>query len=188
MIGLRFCLIAMCVCSLACGSKGSSGKKEEEEPRTTRLVGIDPLVYKCENLFTAEDVAEALGDTVVAAEVAFEPPPGTAPPCHYLRTFDASQEPWSFDMDCRKNALDTAAKLFEQYQGTAAKTDAGVSDVEVGRQAVDHHGQAILFIDDDAPCYVRVHGPTAEGRLSLARLIAGKLTLANAPMTPTPVK
>jgi hypothetical protein len=178
----------MCLWAPACGSKGSSADKDKDEARPTRLVGIDPMIYKCENLVTVEDVASALGGTITAAEVAFEPPPGTAAPCHYLRSFDASQEPWSFDLDCRKNALDTARSLIEQYQGTATRTDAGMSAAEVGKEAVDHHGQALLFIDDDTPCYVRVHGPNAEGRLSLARLLAEKLTMDTAPMRPTPMK
>ena len=45
-----------------------------------------------------------------------------------------------------------------------------------------------MFIDDDAPCYVRVVGPNAAHRLELARLIAKNLTFANAPMTPRPLK
>jgi hypothetical protein len=184
MVSLRVVLVAMCIWTFACGSKGSSAGKDEEQARPIRLVGIDPMIYTCENLVTVDDVASALGGTITTAEVAFEPPPGTAAPCHYLRSFDESQQPWSFDMDCRKNALDTARGLLEQYQGTAARTDAGMSAAEVGKEAVDHHGQALLFIDDDTPCYVRVHGPSAEGRLSLARLLAEKLTLDTAPMTP----
>jgi hypothetical protein len=188
MVSLRFCIVAMCVWALACSSKSPSKKDDDEEARPTRLFGIDPLVYKCENLVTVDEVASALAGPVTAAEIAFEPPPGTAAPCHYLLSLDAGQQPWSFDMDCRNNALDTARKLFEQYQGTADKTDAGMSEVEVGKAAVDHHGQALLFIDDDTPCYVRVHGPTTEGRLSLGRLLAGKLTMDNAPMTPRPAQ
>jgi hypothetical protein len=184
---LRVLLVALCVWTFACSSRSSSGKDDEPQ-RTTRLVGIDPLVFTCENLVTVADVASALGGTITAAEVAFEPPPGTAAPCHYLRTFDETQEPWSFDIDCRKSAHDTARSLMVQYQGTAAKMDAGISAVEVGKEAVDHHGQALLFIDDDSPCYVRVHGPRAEGRLSLAQLLAEKLTMDTAPMTPTPMK
>jgi hypothetical protein len=57
-------------------------------------------------------------------------------------------------------------------------------EVAVGARALDHHGQGLLFIDDDAPCYVRVVGPSAERRLALAQHVAQKLTLATAPMTP----
>jgi len=56
--------------------------------------------------------------------------------------------------------------------------------VQVGKRALDHHGQGLLFIDDDAPCYVRVMGPDAARRLALAQVIAKNLTPARAPMAP----
>jgi hypothetical protein len=56
--------------------------------------------------------------------------------------------------------------------------------VQVGKKALDHHGQGLLFLDDDAPCYVRVMGPDAARRLALAQVIAKYLTPARAPMTP----
>jgi hypothetical protein len=60
--------------------------------------------------------------------------------------------------------------------------------VQVGAKALDHHGQGLLFIDDDAPCYVRIVGPDSTRRLALAQVIAKSLTFANAPMTPRPFK
>lgn len=60
-------------------------------------------------------------------------------------------------------------------------------EVAVGAKGLDHHGQGLLFIDDDAPCYVRVVGPDRERRLALAQLVAKNLTFANAPMTPRPL-
>jgi hypothetical protein len=73
-----------------------------------------------------------------------------------------------------------------------ADGDAGVElhapspavEVAVGAKGLDHHGQGLIFIDDDAPCYVRVVGKDAARRLELARLLAKNLTFANAPMTP----
>jgi hypothetical protein len=62
------------------------------------------------------------------------------------------------------------------------------TDVQVGSKGLDHHGQGLLFIDDDAPCYVRVVGPDSARRLALAQLVAKNLTFANAPMTPRPFK
>jgi hypothetical protein len=106
----------------------------------------------------------------------------------------------------------TSAELVEQYnamtdagpkEGALIKRDAGVKDagidapqrapepsaeVAVGKKGLDHHGQGLLFVDDDAPCYVRVVGPEAARRLELAKLIAKNLTYANAPMTPRPFK
>jgi hypothetical protein len=60
--------------------------------------------------------------------------------------------------------------------------------VQVGAKGLDHHGQGLLFIDDDAPCYVRIVGPDKDRRLALAQLVAKNLTFANAPMTPRPFK
>ena len=62
------------------------------------------------------------------------------------------------------------------------------TEVDVGAKALDHHGQGLLFIDDDAPCYVRVVGPDSNARLALAKLIAKNLTFQNAPMTPRALK
>jgi hypothetical protein len=101
----------------------------------------------------------------------------------------------------------TSAELVDQYNAAAdaqpepAKRDASkrgpdagndapqrapeaASLVDVGAKGLDHHGQGLLFIDDDAPCYVRVVGPDRDRRLALAKLIAKNLTFQNAPMTP----
>ena len=64
------------------------------------------------------------------------------------------------------------------------RTPEAARPVPVGAKGLDHHGQGLLFIDDDAPCYVRVVGPDADRRLALAQHIVSALTLANAPMTP----
>ncbi len=106
----------------------------------------------------------------------------------------------------------TSAELVEQYNAAAdagpqpgtkkepatRDKDAGVdapqrapeaaSEVMVGLKGLDHHGQGLIFIDDDAPCYVRVVGPDSARRLELAKMIAKNLTFANAPMNPRPFK
>jgi hypothetical protein len=115
---------------------------------------------------------------------------------------------WTYDFDCRDNYKKTADALFEEYKkrnadlvaefdrqadaGLMKPNDAGIdyhrpgesSEVQVGAKALDHHGQGLIFIDDDAPCYVRVVGPDANARLELAKLIAKNLTMMNAPMQP----
>jgi hypothetical protein len=53
--------------------------------------------------------------------------------------------------------------------------------VPVGRTAIDHADAAILFVDDDTPCYVRVNGPDPGRRLALARLVSEHLTERTAP-------
>ena len=119
---------------------------------------------------------------------------------------------YSYDFDCRDNYKKTADALFAAYTkqnaelvqefdrqadaGLMKPNDAGIEyhrpgeshEVQVGAKALDHHGQGLLFIDDDAPCYVRVVGPDATARLELAKLIAKNLTLENAPMTPRALK
>jgi hypothetical protein len=62
------------------------------------------------------------------------------------------------------------------------------SSVDIGAKALDHNGQGLLFIDDDAPCYVRIVGPDKAKRLALAQLLVKNLTFANAPMSPRPFK
>src|SRR6185436_4708460 len=92
----------------------------------------------------------------------------------------------------------TSQELVQQYE---AKADAGATrhnapgakhadagaelhapdpavEVPVGAKGLDHHGQGLIFIDDDAPCYVRVIGPDAAHRLALAKTIAKNLTFA----------
>jgi hypothetical protein len=119
-------------------------------------------------------------------------------------------EAWTFDLDCRPDYEERAELLFAEYARTSEELvaeyqkrttgpgikpptdDAGVPlrapqahhEAIVGRKALDHHGQGLLFLDDDAPCYVRVVGPDAERRLALAQLVAAGLSEANAPMKP----
>jgi hypothetical protein len=118
-----------------------------------------------------------------------------------------TEDIWTFDLDCRPGYEDRVEILFAQYaqqssdqvaayrervgSGKAPVDDAGVAmhkpedafAVEgIGRRALDHHGQGLLFVDDDSPCYVRVVGPTADRRRALAQLVASHLHEANAPM------
>ncbi|HEX4420939.1 MAG TPA: hypothetical protein VH165_23645 [Kofleriaceae bacterium] len=76
------------------------------------------------------------------------------------------------------------ARGHEPDAGVEAAPPAPATDVAVGAKGLDHHGQGLIFIDDDAPCYVRVVGKDAARRLELARMLARNLTFANAPMTP----
>jgi hypothetical protein len=92
---------------------------------------------------------------------------------------DSAHVTWSYDIDCRDRALRDAESLMARYQDAP-----GATEVEVGRRGLDHNNAALLFIDDDAPCYVRVLGPDAEQRLALARLVAAGLTPKNAPLAP----
>lgn len=172
-----------------CGSsKEESSHSKPEKVKKAKIVGIDPLIYKCENLVTLADVSEALGGEITQKQVAFDPPPGTPLPCHYVLSAGERTELWSFDMDCRSDALETADALFEQYR-VNQMNDAGIStnetgDLSIGRRAMDHHGQALIAVDDDTDCYIRVLGPSSEGRRTLGALLVNKLVWANAPIRP----
>ena len=223
-------LLAVHVAACSSGKENSSSKGDN---KTTNVVGIHPQGYKCEDLVTVAEVADALGGKVDKREVAFSPPPGTAEPCHYIRTIERMpevnpdgtpknpdgqpdgkkpednpdgktgdppeeakpvmvQEPWSFDMDCREDALKTADALFEQYKAKPMNDAGAVTNetglVQIGRKAMDHHGQALIIVDDDTDCYLRVMGPASEGRLALGKLLTDKLVLKNAPMKPRPAE
>lgn len=177
-----------------------------------KRVGIDPDRWTCDVLTTPAVLAEALGAPAHEVESGMPTPRGVPRPCNYIvEAVPGQQEAWTYDLDCRDGALKTAEILFSQYQETNAAMIAAYGDasagkaiiddggvalsapggsfpVAVGKRGLDHHGQGILFVDDDAPCYVRVVGRDAARRLTLAKLIAQKLTPATAPMRPHYVK
>ncbi len=172
------------------------------------LVGVDLDRWTCDLIATPALISQTLGIPVRGVDSTLGSAPGTPKPCNFVAE-GAAPEAWSFDFDCRDRALATAEKLFTEYTernhaligqfdastgGKVFTDDAGVEqhavaapvEVQVGRKALDHHGQAILFVDDDTPCYARVAGPDAERRLLVAKLVAAKLTPATAPMEPRP--
>lgn len=188
---------------------GTSATKPEEAPR--HLAGVYPEQFKCESIATLDALGQVLGGAVRVIDTPMSMPKGVPHPCNY-EVATTPLEYWTFDIDCREGFKKRADGLFEQYRQTSAelvqsyneladagaikKTDAGIVihapvaavDVQVGAKGLDHHGQGLLFIDDDAPCYVRVVGPDAQRRLLLAQLVAKNLTFANAPMTPRAMK
>jgi hypothetical protein len=186
------------------GESGSAGKVGED----VTLVGVDLDRWTCDLIATPAVISQTLGIPARGVDSTLGSAPGTPKPCNFVAE-GAAPEAWSFDFDCRDTALATAEKLFAEYLarnneliaqfdastgGKVVKDDAGVEqhavgapvEVQVGKKALDHHGQAILFIDDDTPCYARVAGPDPERRLLVAKLVAEKLTPATAPMRPRP--
>lgn len=192
----------------ACGEAKKPAASTDDPPAApVTLVGVDPDRWTCELVATPEDVAAAVGGRVREVEGAISPPRGTPRPCNYLLDA-ATPEAWTFDLDCRPGAMRTADTLWAQYTtqnealvaayGDAGSeeltNDAGVTSVAptpatavaVGARGLDHNGQAVLFVDDDTPCYGRVVGPDPARRLALAQLVAKNLRPATAPMDPRP--
>jgi hypothetical protein len=88
---------------------------------------------------------------------------------------------WSVRFDCRDSRLESEVKHLESMLA-----EEGSVRVDVGKWGVDHKDASLAFVDDDAPCTVRVVGPGADQRLAIARLIAPRLTSKTAPMRPRP--
>lgn len=197
----------------ACSGEGSASKPADKSTDPERkLAGVFPDRFQCESILKPEQVAELLGAVKAnKLDSAMSTPKGIPQPCNYEVVMQSALEYWTFDFDCRDRMKERADALFAQYKRTSAElvqqydqmsdagmvkpTDAGIVvkrpddavEVQVGAKALDHHGQGLLFIDDDAPCYVRVIGPDAQRRLALAQAVAKNLTFANAPMTPRPM-
>ena len=199
---------------VGCSSEGGATKQTEKSTEAERkLAGVFPDRFDCGTITRPEEISQIVGGTKAKKlESAISPPKGVPQPCNYEVVMQSVMEYWTYDIDCRDNFKERADKLFEQYKRTSGElvaqydhmtdaglvkaTDAGIAikrpedavEVNVGAKALDHHGQGLLFVDDDAPCYVRVIGPDAPRRLALAEAVAKNLTFANAPMTPRPMK
>src|SRR5690606_9986443 len=154
-----------------------------------KLAGVFPDRFKCESIIKESELTSLLGAVKVTQTTSpMTAPRGVAAPCTYTVTMQDVMEYWTYDFDCRDNMKQRADALFAQYKRTSAElveqynaaADAGIKpadggpppkapedavEVAVGAKALDHHGQGLLFIDDDAPCYVRVVGPDAVRRL-----------------------
>jgi hypothetical protein len=197
---MRFALALVVVPLAACGGE----KTESKEKRNTSgddivTVGVYPEQFTCESLAPLAELA-VLGDGLAAAEPPeTNPPRGVARPCNYVTAVPASQfdgdagpeqvveVSWSFDLDCRAGAVKEAEELRAEYSKMEGDPDAGVPatvEVDVGRWGTDHLRSQLLFVDRDVDCYVRVRGPSAEGRLALARVIEQHLTETTAVREP----
>ena len=196
-----------------CKDNGAAASKPPPAP-PRQLAGVYPEKWGCDSVATLEALGQLLGGTVKQIDSAMSVPRGLPHPCNYevqaqgveIWSFDIDCRD---GMKQRADALfaqykTTSQELVQQYE---AKADAGATrhnapgakhadagaelhapepavEVPVGAKGLDHHGQGLIFIDDDAPCYVRVVGKDAARRLELAKLLAKNLTFANAPMTP----
>jgi hypothetical protein len=198
----RFPLLVLVV--LAGCKDDSAASAPAPEPAPRPLAGVYPEQWQCEQIATLDALGGLLGGNVKQIDSAMPVPTGVPRPCTYqIQSRDA--ELWTFDLDCRDSMKQTADALFTQYRESShdavvrhARADAGARaqdagadfapsdamEVEVGAKGLDHHGRGLIFIDDDAPCYVRVTGRDAARRRELAKHLAKTLTFANAPMKP----
>jgi hypothetical protein len=198
-------LVVVMLASCKDDRAAASGPPPVATPRT--LAGVYPEKWQCDSVATLDALAQVLGGTAKPIDSPMSVPRGLPRPCNYELQAQAL-EYWTFDIDCRDGMKQRADALFAQYKATSQEllqqynegTDAGAikpadagppsrtpepaAEVAVGAKGLDHHGQGLIFIDDDAPCYVRIVGKDAVRRLELARLVARNLTFANAPMTP----
>ena len=202
---LSVSLLAAAGCTKA---KSNDGAADTPAPAVGKRIGIDPDRWTCDVLTTPAVMSEAMGAPAREVANTMATPRGVPRPCTYVvEVLPGQEEDWSYDLDCRDGAVESSKVLFTQFAADSARLvaafaaasagkpiidDAGLAlkapgasfDVAVGKRGLDHHGQGILFVDDDAPCYVRVVGRDAARRLTLAKLIAGKLKPATAPMRP----
>lgn len=188
---MRFALALAVVPLAACGGEKTESRQKQDTADEIVTVGVYPEQFQCESLAPLADLA-VLGDGVKAADPPGSTPPrGVARPCNYVTEVPASQfdgdagpeqvveVSWSFDLDCRDGALKEAEELRAEYSKMEGDPDAGVPstvEVDVGRWGTDHLRSQLLFVDRDADCFVRVRGPSAEGRLALARVVEKHLT------------
>lgn len=176
----------------ACGSGDEDKSRSSKAKAKTVTLGVYPEQFKCESLAPLAELTAQFGGDLQATDPPESPPPrGVARPCNYLASVPASQfdgdagpeetraVSWSFDLDCRAGALKEAEELREEYSKMKGDPDSGVPtvvEVDVGRWGSDHMQSQLLFVDGQADCFVRVRGPSAEGRLALARIVEGHLT------------
>jgi len=198
---------------LAC-EKGSVGPKEKpvEVTAAGKLAGVFPDRFDCASIMSTDALGQVLGAPTRAIDSPSSVPRGLPRPCTYEVATVNAPEYWTFDFDCRDGYKQRADALFDQYRkynadrieqynklsdagafkpndaGTEYKQPGAPSEVAVGAKALDHNDQGLIFIDDDAPCYVRVIGPDGLRRLELAKAVAKNLTYVNAPMTPRSLK
>ena len=202
---LLFLLATAGACKTESRAPAVQAKQAEE---TTKLAGVWPQEFQCSSIAAPAALSQLLGGEARQIENPTTMPKGVASPCMYEVLRDNVVEQWQFDFDCRDNYRTTYDTLVEQYRkqnldmiadwntkadaGLFKPNDAGVTynrpgdpvEVQIGEKGLDHHGQAVIFLDDDAPCYVRVAGKDPARRLELAKLVAKNLTFQNAPMAP----
>lgn len=149
--------------------------QDDSDESDVVVVGVLPEKFECQSVAPEDELTSILGE-YREIDPRYEPVPGVARPCAYLVPGDGASAGWSFDIDCRKRAIDDGKALMVQY---ANHQD--THPVRVGHSGIDYRQHALLFLDDDTPCYARVLGPDEGTRLALAKLIADNLDAETAP-------
>ncbi|HEU0037335.1 MAG TPA: hypothetical protein VFQ53_42285 [Kofleriaceae bacterium] len=209
---MRRTFLVLLVVVSACEQNAAAPAKSEADEPARKLAGVFPDRFDCASIATTDVLTQLLGASVKAIDTPSSVPRGLPRPCTYEVATTPNPEYWTYDFDCRDGYKQRADALFDQYKrynadridqynklsdaGALKPNDAGIEykqpgapvEVDVGAKGLDHNDQGLIFIDDDAPCYVRVIGPDATKRLELAKLVAKNLTYVNAPMTPRPLK
>ena len=209
--GVRSRLVLSLLALAACKKDSSDATNDKPPEPARKLAGVYPEKFQCDSVTPLAALTETLGGKVQVIDNPMTPPKGVPHPCNYQLDINGQFEYWTWDADCRDGAKQRADALFAQYTNDSAAmvqqynalSDAGIKptdagyvmhapsgaiEVQVGAKGLDHHGQGLIFVDDDAPCYVRVVGPDATRRLELAKLVAKNRSFENAPMTPRPVR
>jgi hypothetical protein len=172
-------LVALSVVSCK-GEDSSEGARKlgvDEPTPEGYLVGIRPEDFACESVFTIETATELFGGRVEQIESPHTPPAGVPGSCDFV-SFAEDRDPlrWSFDLDCREGAHKDAGQLMVRYADAQ-----GAKPMRIGRSALDHNDSALLFIDDDTPCYGRVLGPGQEIRVRIAKHLVPAIDAHSAP-------
>ena len=179
-----------------CGEQDKPKPEPKRAPgeASSGMHGVDPSVFKCETIAPVGAISQAVGGEVVPMESMFTPPSGTPAPCDFRQLnveqpaiADGAPAPaqrmWSIRFDCRESYMPSTTKEMERLVA-----EENATRVQVGKWGVEHLDAALWFVDDDAPCTVRVVGPGSAERQAIGAVLAKRLTPKTAPMTPRPAR
>ncbi len=174
---MRWLTVAVFLAS--CEQKNPFDPKNQPPPGPPpEVVGVDPDKFDCKAFLPEADVSAVAMGKVEWVMSGYPPAPGRPQPCNYLLETDPSQA-WGISFDCRERGATEAEAQMATKQGLP-----DTRPLTVGKKAIDHSKAQLIFLDDDTPCAVWIVGPTDISRAALARMVAAKLTMKTAPMTP----
>src|SRR5689334_9348651 len=104
-IAPTLCLLLLASCSEK-SSGAASGSSDNGGGGDIKLVGVDLDRWSCDLIATPAMMSEVLGIPARGVDSTLGSAPGTPKPCNFVAE-GAAPEAWSFDFDCRDNALKT---------------------------------------------------------------------------------